>query len=158
VVAQLRGGQAVEEVGQRFGAEGPLGAAMIEALVDRAEVEAQAAQDVGRLEQNGADFGEAVEAKESFVQQDVAEELGANGAALTGVRELLELLEEAVLVEKVDEAVQKAAGGGQQAIALPPLECGQHRRAVLGHHAPSCPDSTGRHRPRFLSDARRPPI
>ena len=92
-----------------------------------------------------------IESEEGFVQQDGAKELGANGAALTGVGELLELLEQAVLVEEVDEAVEETASGGQQAIALPALEGGEHGGAVLSDHAPSCPDVTGRHRPRFLS-------
>ena len=45
--------------------------------------------------------------------------------------ELLELLEQAVLVEEVDKAVEETASGGQQAIALAALEGGQHDGAEL---------------------------
>lgn len=52
--------------------------------MDLTEIEAQAAQHVGGLKQHGADLGQAVEAEKGFVEEEVAKELGADGAAAAG--------------------------------------------------------------------------
>jgi hypothetical protein len=157
VLLQLPRLQAVEKVGQGLGIKRPLGAALVETLVDLAQIEAQAAQDVGRVEQHGADLGQAVEPKEGLVQQRVAEELRADGAAPAAIGELLEAAQDAALVQELGEVIHELAGRGQQAIAFAALQGGDHGGAVLAHQAPGVPDGRGRHGTLFLKLTATPP-
>jgi hypothetical protein len=157
VLLQLPRLQGVEEVGQGLRIKGPLGAALVETLVDLAQVEAQAAQDIGRVEEHGADLGQAVEPKEGLVQQRVAEELRADGAALAAIGELLEEAQDAALAKELGEVIHELAGRRQQAITLAALQGRDHGGAVLAHQAPGGPDGRGRHGTLFLKLTATPP-
>jgi len=58
---------------------------------------------------------------------------------------VLELAEHATAVEEAGEVVEKADGGGKQAIALAALQGREHGGAVFGDQTPGCADDLGGH-------------
>jgi hypothetical protein len=101
---------------------------------------------IGGVKQHGADLGQAGQAEEGFVEQRIAEELGADGAARASVGELLEEVQDAVAKKELGEAIHELAGGRHKAIALPTLEGRDDGVAVFGDDGPVGTDFAGRHR------------
>jgi len=145
VLLELFRREGIEEIGESFRVERALGAALIEALLDLTQVKAQAAQDVRGVEEHRADLAQAGEAEEGFVDQDLAEELRGDGVALAGIGEVLEEGEEAVLVQEGGELVEEAAGGGQEPLALAPLERRDDGCSIRADQGPGGSDFAGRH-------------
>ena len=98
------------------------------------------------MKQHRADLGETRQAEQGFVQEGVAEKLGADGAARAAIGELFEETQDAVISEELGEAVHELAGGRHEAIALAAFEGRDDRVAVFGDEGPVGADFAGRHR------------
>lgn len=143
---QLRGVETREEIAEGFRVEGTLPFAVVEAFMDLAEVEAQPAQNVGGLEQDGADLSETIQAEQGFVQEGIAEELGTDGAPCTAIRELLEEPQDFAVGEELCELVHELAGSGDQTVAVAAPQGTQDCVAIFGDKAPVGPYFAGRHK------------
>ena len=104
------------------------------------------------MEQHRVDLGEAVKAKDGFVDEGIAEKGGGDRLALAVIGEAGEHGEDAGLGEERGEAVHELGGCWQEAVALTAGERGEDGRSVLGDEGPSCPDIGGRHEYHFLPE------